>query len=459
MKNNSPWIAQLRFKRPTQQFNGDKQTNALVIGGGIAGITTAYYILQNTSKSVVLLEADKIAHGATGHNAGQVTSYFERHFVELVEDFGLEMAAAGQAAIESAWLLLDEIFATTKLSVPLYKFTGYAGFSTLEQLLFRLEEEQLREKAGLPTHEFLVSDDPLLILRIPEEFNHLYNVVSKQSVLDLLETGDSSYIAVKCSPYGCLNSALFCEQLVEWMEKYYSHRFTIYEKSPVRRLRLQADQVIAENDHGVLVADEAVLCTNGFENISLINELGVDINGRFHETVAGTIGYMAGYISPENKSPIALSYFEKDHFSRLDPYMYLTRRPSEEKRNPAYNLTCIGGPESELDDKLSYDRHEHMYPQEAQEKISTFLYKNYRLENNNLEYNFLWHGLMGYTKNGVRLIGTEPCNNRLYYNLGCNGIGILPSIYGASRVERLLNGEILSPSMFDVQDKRCGLAV
>lgn len=100
-----------------------------------------------------------------------------------------------------------------------------------------------------------------------------------------------------------------------------------------------------------------------------------------------------------------------------------------------------------------------MYPQEAQEKISTFLYKNYRLENNNLEYNFLWHGLMGYTKNGVRLIGTEPCNNRLYYNLGCNGIGILPSIYGASRVERLLNGEILSPSMFDVQDKRCGLAV
>jgi len=459
MKNNSPWIAQLRFKRPTQQFNGDKQTNALVIGGGIAGITTAYYILQNTSKSVVLLEADKIAHGATGHNAGQVTSYFERHFVELVEDFGLEMAAAGQAAIESAWLLLDEIIATTKLSVPLYKFTGYAGFSTLEQLLFRFEEEQLREKAGLPTHEFLVSDDPLLILRIPEEFNHLYNIVSKQSVLDLLETGDSSYIAAKCSPYGCLNSALFCEQLVEWMEKYYSNRFTIYEKSPVRRLRLQADQVIAENDQGVLVADEAVLCTNGFENISLINELGVDINGRFHETVAGTIGYMAGYISPENKSPIALSYFEKDHFSRLDPYMYLTRRPSEEKRNPAYNLTCIGGPESELDDKLSYDRHEHIYPQEAQEKISTFLYKNYRLENDKLEYNFLWHGLMGYTKNGVRLIGTEPCNNRLYYNLGCNGIGILPSIYGASRVGRLLSGEVMPPSMFDVQDKRCSLPV
>jgi glycine/D-amino acid oxidase-like deaminating enzyme len=455
MKNNSPWIAQLKLERSTRQFSGNIKTNSLVIGGGIAGITTAFYILQKTSQSVILLEADIIAHGATGHNAGQVTSYFERHFVELVEDFGLEMAAAGQAAIEGAWELLDEIISITNISVPLYKFTGYAGFSTLEQLIFRLEEEKLREQSGLPVHTFFVANDPLLILRIPEEFSHLYTVVSEQRIMDLLETDDTSYKAVKCSTKGCLNSALFCEQLVEWMEKHYSNRFTVYEHSPVRCLRLQANQVIAENDQGEIVADEAILCTNGFENISLINELGVDINGRFHETVSGTIGYMAGYVSPEDKSPIAISYFEKEHNSRLVPYIYLTRRPSEQKTTSTHNLTCIGGPESELDDKLSYNRHEHVYPKEAQKNISSFLQKNHRVENDNLEYNFLWHGLMGYTSNGVRLIGQEPCNKNLYYNLGCNGIGILPSIYGAWRIAELLKGTQLPPSMFDVLDKRC----
>ncbi len=459
MKNNSPWLAQLRFKRLTKQFTGNIKTNTLVIGGGIAGISSAYYILQKTNKSVILVEADKIAHGATGHNAGQVTSYFERHFIELVEEFGLEMATAGQAAIEGAWQLLDQIIRTTKISVPFYKFTGYAGFSTLEQLLFRLEEELIREKTGLSLHAYMVVDDPLIMLRIPDEFNHLYSVVSSRSIMDVLETGDTSYIAAKSSLKGCLNSALFCEQLIEWMEEKYPERFSVYENSPIRTLRLQENQVVAENEQGALIADEAILCTNGFENISLINELGVDINGRFHETISGTIGYMAGYVSPENKLPTAISYFEKEHFSRFDPYMYLTRRPSEENNNYAYNLTCIGGPENELSDKLHYNRHEHIYPEEAQEKISSFLHKNYRLDNDKLTYNFLWHGLMGYTKNGVRLIGVEPCNNRLYYNVGCNGVGILPSIYGGSRLASLLSGEDLPPSMFDVQDKRCVLPV
>jgi glycine/D-amino acid oxidase-like deaminating enzyme len=36
------------------------------------------------------------------------------------------------------------------------------------------------------------------------------------------------------------------------------------------------------------------------------------------------------------------------------------------------------------------------------------------------------------------------------YNLGCNGVGILPSIYGAKRIAQLLAGETLGPSIFDI---------
>jgi glycine/D-amino acid oxidase-like deaminating enzyme len=457
MNNSSPWLTQLRFQRPVHTFSGQAKTDILIIGGGIAGISTAYYALQYTNKNVALLEADKIAHGATGHNAGQVTSYFERHFVELVEDFGLQLASEGQAAVESAWILLEEIITNAQLSVPLHRFTGYAGFSTLEQLMFRLEEERLREQTGLPTHEFLVVNNPLILLRIPDEFSYLYKIVPQQNILDLLETNDSSYIALKSSTKGCLNSALFCEQVVEWLEKKYSDRFRLYENSPVQRLRLLASHVEAESEQGVYVAGEAILCTNGFENIKLINELGVDINGRFHETVEGTIGYMAGYVGEENNPPTAISYFEPQHLSRLDPYMYLTRRPNEKIKNYGRNLTCIGGPENGLPDKLVYNRQTHQYPDDAKKVISDFLKKTHRGSDEDLQFDFLWHGLMGYTKNGVRLIGVEPCNERLYYNLGCNGIGILPSIYGGYRLGQILSGKKLPLSMFDVQDRRCKL--
>ena len=63
-----------------------------VAGAGIAGIATAFFTLKYTDKNVTLLERYKLAHGATGHNAGQVTSYFESGFASMAEEFGLDMA-------------------------------------------------------------------------------------------------------------------------------------------------------------------------------------------------------------------------------------------------------------------------------------------------------------------------------------------------------------------------------
>lgn len=459
MNNHSPWLTQLEFKRVSHSLSENISTQVAIIGGGIAGITTAYFLLEKTDKTVVLVEGDKIAHGATGHNAGQVTSYFERHFVELVEDFGLEKASAGQAAVESAWLLLEAMIAEARLTVPLYQFTGYAGFSTLEQIMFRLEEEQLREKSGLATHEFLIMNDPMLLLRIPDELAHLYKVVSQEDILDLLETTDHSYIAVKASRKGCLNSALLCEQLLEYMEKKYAGRFAVFEHTPISTVHLKVVEAVLEAPGGTITAEHVVLCTNGFESINLKNELGVDINGRFHEHVEGTIGYMAGYLDKENRAPVTISYFEPTHVSRLDPYMYLTRRPHKRTPRQAHNLLCLGGPEISLADKSAYNRHNHPYPAEALATAQNFLQKTYRHFGEQTEFDFMWHGLMGYTRNGVRLIGFEPCSQRLLYNLGCNGIGILPSIYGASCISRLLSGEVLPPSIFDVEDQRCHLPV
>ena len=60
---------------------------------------------------------------------------------------------------------------------------------------------------------------------------------------------------------------------------------------------------------------------------------------------------------------------------------------------------------------------------------------------------------MAYTDSKLRLIGVEPCNPVLLYNLGCNGVGILPSVYGGHRIARLVAGHQLEPSIFDPAEK------
>jgi glycine/D-amino acid oxidase-like deaminating enzyme len=57
---------------------------------------------------------------------------------------------------------------------------------------------------------------------------------------------------------------------------------------------------------------------------------------------------------------------------------------------------------------------------------------------------------MGYTRNGVRMAGPEPQNPVLLYNLGCNGVGILPSALGGRIIARHLAGEKVERSIFDV---------
>ena len=56
---------------------------------------------------------------------------------------------------------------------------------------------------------------------------------------------------------------------------------------------------------------------------------------------------------------------------------------------------------------------------------------------------------MGYTRNRLRIIGAEPRNPVLLYNLGCNGVGFMPSIFGGHRLARILAGEVFGPSLFD----------
>jgi len=56
---------------------------------------------------------------------------------------------------------------------------------------------------------------------------------------------------------------------------------------------------------------------------------------------------------------------------------------------------------------------------------------------------------MGYTEGGVRMVGRDPRNPALFYNLGCNGIGVLQSVHGGKRVAKIISGEEISPSIFD----------
>ena len=444
---HSPWLAQLQQERPHFRLESDAECDIAVVGAGIAGVSTAYFILKNTPSNVLLIDAGRIAHGATGHNAGQVVSYFERPLADIARAFGVEMAMQGQVAIESAWGLLEDIMEECHLRTPLHHCTGYAGFGTLSQIIEHAEEQHLRTIAGLKGELTMIKIDPPLIAQIPEHLQSHLLPVPHSVILEGLQTDEQTFIAAAPSKKGCMNSALFCEELVAWMIANFPGRFRVVEHLPVKDIALSESHAILTTDGPTVTAKKVVLCTNGFESVTVRNEAGPDIDVAFHASVYANIGYMAGYIDYVGQTATAISYY-REQKNDLDPYHYLTRRHYERTADEHVTLLCVGGPERTLPDNAEYDPLSP-FPADVEEELDRELRHIYRSTPPYASRTFLWHGLMGYTSNRLRRIGFEPKNKVLMYNLGCNGVGILPSVYGGKRIAQLLAGMQLAPSIFD----------
>lgn len=453
-KNRSPWIHQLDPARLRTNLGRDIETDISIIGAGIAGIATAFFALKYTDKRVVVLEKFKLAHGATGHNAGQVVSYFERGFASLVREFGLEAAAAGEKAIVDAWELIDEMYTDAGLDIPFSRFVGHGGLSSFQQVKWHLEANLLRKKGGIQSRDLLISEDASFAKAIPAEYAGIYKLVPQSDIQDLLETKMPGFIAVISFQKGVVNSALFCQEVVRYLSEKYKERFTLYEHTPVHKILLYKEHAVLDADTHVVDTGRVILCTNGFESLHIINEAGLEIDAKYHHLVRGKIGYMSGYLENLNKPPTAISYYIDPSASDSNSYIYLTRRPYEYEKGMHHNLISVGGPELDLEEDASTYNFEDDFPEEAEKEIDSFVRRVYDVEpNKKIEYEFTWHGLMGYTRNGVRLIGPEPQNPVLLYNLGCNGVGILPSLHGGREVAKHLGGEKVGKSIFDVPKK------
>ncbi len=453
--NNSPWIKQLARTRPIAENNNINDTDIVIVGGGIAGVATAYYILQNTDKKVCLLEADKVAHGATGHNAGQLVLDFERPLSDLVKQFGFDLVMNSVRDLEHSWILVEEILEKIKKDVSISTFLQSVGYTTYDQLIISLEESFLRRQANLHAYEVFVKKEIIFKEEDLEKYKTFINFVDEEIILNLLESKDKKYIAVSQTKAGCANSALLTENIIIYLLENYKDRFYLSENTPVQEVVLFENNSIIKIPQGEIKSQKVVLCTNGFENILLTNKSGGDIDTKFHHNVEGYVGYMAAYTDSLGRNPTALTYYNTESTDPDDPYFYLTRRPYDlEKNNPRSNLVSVGGPGIWLPDSTHYQR-TNPYPEEIEKSIREFINQTYIHAPDDTEYLFMWHGLMGFTKDYLRLIGYEPCNNTLLYNLGCNGVGLLTSIYGGYRVSKILSSDTVELSIFDPKDNRC----
>ncbi len=122
----SVWSEDTQIRR-RESLAGDMEAGAVVIGAGLAGILTAYYLKQTGIRAVVL-EADRIGSGQTKNTTAKITSQHNLIYDRLIRTFGRPMAEhyamANEAAIgEYERLIVEKGIACDFARCPAYLYS------------------------------------------------------------------------------------------------------------------------------------------------------------------------------------------------------------------------------------------------------------------------------------------------------------------------------------------------
>ena len=120
----------------------------MVVGGGITGLTTALRLAENGAR-VIVVEADRLAGGTTGHTTAKVTSQHGASYRQLIrhhgEDAARRYAQANQQAIETV-----AGFATAHGNCGFVRAPAFIYALTAEEAADLEEEGASATALGLP---------------------------------------------------------------------------------------------------------------------------------------------------------------------------------------------------------------------------------------------------------------------------------------------------------------------
>lgn len=87
----SLWAATRKSTNPRPALNTNIHTDVAIIGGGFTGLAAAFF-LSKAGKKVVVIEKERIGWGASGRNAGMLTTGYKKSIFDLERKLGAEKA-------------------------------------------------------------------------------------------------------------------------------------------------------------------------------------------------------------------------------------------------------------------------------------------------------------------------------------------------------------------------------
>ncbi len=162
-----------------------------VIGAGISGLTTAYFLLQE-GKSVLVVDKNQIGSGETGQTSAHLSNALDEHYSQLEILFGKSGARLAAESHTTAISMIESIVHKEKIDCQFERIPGYLFHDKVNKpdlnnelaAAYRagLENVRLVQRAPLPK----MSERSVLVFPDQAQFQPLHYLVGLAHAVKLM---------------------------------------------------------------------------------------------------------------------------------------------------------------------------------------------------------------------------------------------------------------------------------
>lgn len=364
-----------------------KECDVVIIGGGIAGLSSAYWLLkENEGLNICLVEKGEIGSGATGRNAGFITCGSVEHFNRLIDKHGIDEAL--------------EIWKFSETNLALLK----------EEIINGNEEELLFEHKG----SFSLASTETEFNELKKSYELMQGLGINVEVLDQSEIksrlGADEFVGgIKYSDDASVHPIQLIKNIKNKIIK--DKHFELCENHEVFEITNDGEDKLVKTNKAYIKAPIVIMATNGYSPL---------LHDFFKDKIFPTRGQIMA------TAPVArfmegpcYANFVLDYFRQL----------------PTGEMVIGGFRQLQKDAEIGYSDETS---DEIQDALESFLRKHIPAIKD-AEITHRWSGIMGFSVDGQPMVGALPTDNQIFFLGGFTAHGLGLAFHG---------GKCLADSLF-----------
>lgn len=152
MENKSLWLDGIEEKN-IKELNKNIKCDVLIIGGGMTGLNTAYFLSKSKLK-VCLVEQGRIGMGVSSRTTGKINYLQETIYSDLEKYYNFDVAKMYLKSQRAAIRKIKSIIKKEKIECDLDKVTSYVFTDDKDEISKIEDEKYILKKMGIKVKEY-----------------------------------------------------------------------------------------------------------------------------------------------------------------------------------------------------------------------------------------------------------------------------------------------------------------